>query len=109
MHPGLAPGCRRLLRDGAARVEEPGEIRAGPKLNYINHALADEAAPAARGHRLDNPGEMLLDALGFEPATLDVLAARSGLPGELVASILLNLELEGRLAPYPGGRDGRTR
>ena len=32
---------------------------------------------------------------------------RTGLPGESVASMLLILELEGRIAPYPGGRFGR--
>ena len=50
---------------------------------------------------------MLLDALGFEPATLDTLVTRSGLSGESVASMLLILELEGRIAPFPGGRYGR--
>jgi hypothetical protein len=32
---------------------------------------------------------------------------RTGLPGELVTSMLLVLELEGQIAPYPGGRFGR--
>ena len=50
---------------------------------------------------------MLLDAFGFEPVTFDILAARSGLSGESIASMLLILELQGRVAPYPGGRYGR--
>ena len=50
---------------------------------------------------------MLLDALGFEPATIDTLVARTGLPGDSVASMLLILELEGRVTPLPGGRYGR--
>jgi DNA processing protein len=56
---------------------------------------------------LDKEYEMLLDALGFEPATLDVLVARTGLPGAAVASMLLILELEGRVAALPGGRYDR--
>ena len=56
---------------------------------------------------LDKEYEMLLDALGFEPATVDVLVARTHLPGESVASMLLILELEGRVATLPGGRYGR--
>jgi len=56
---------------------------------------------------LDKEYEMLLDALGFEPATLDVLVARTGLPGASVASMLLILELEGRVAALPGGRYDR--
>ena len=50
---------------------------------------------------------MLLDALGFEPATIDTLVARTRLPGESVASMLLILELEGRVTALPGGRYGR--
>ena len=50
---------------------------------------------------------MLLDALGFEPATIDVLVERTGFPGASVASMLLILELQGRVAPHPGGRYGR--
>ena len=53
---------------------------------------------------LDKDYEMLLDALGFEPASIDVLVARTGLPGESIASMLLILELQGRVAPHPGGR-----
>jgi DNA processing protein len=56
---------------------------------------------------MDKEYEMLLDAVGFEPVTLDALVVRTGLPGELIASRLLVLELEGRIASYPGGRFGR--
>jgi DNA processing protein len=61
----------------------------------------------AEGTALDNEYEMLLDALGFEPATIDTLVARTHLPAESVASMLLILELGGRVAALPGGRYGR--
>jgi DNA processing protein len=50
---------------------------------------------------------MLLDALGFEPATIDDLVGRTGIPGAAVASMLLILELEGCVAALPGGRYDR--
>jgi DNA processing protein len=53
--------------------------------------------------RLDKDYEILLDALGFEPAGVDCLVARSGLRADEVASMLLILELEGRIESYPGG------
>jgi DNA processing protein len=56
---------------------------------------------------LDKEYEMLLDALGFAPATIDALVARTRLRAESVASMLLILELEGRVAALPGGRYGR--
>jgi len=56
---------------------------------------------------LDKEYEMLLDALGFEPATIDNLVARTELPSDSIASMLLILELEERVAALPGGRYGR--
>jgi DNA processing protein len=56
---------------------------------------------------MDNPYEMLLDALALEPATVDILAERTGMGCASVTSMLLILELEGRVAPHPGGRYGR--
>ena len=52
---------------------------------------------------MDKEYEILLDALGFEPASVDVLVARTGLRADEVASMLLILELEARIDSYPGG------
>jgi DNA processing protein len=58
---------------------------------------------------LDKDQEILLDALGFEPAAIDLLVERSGLAAGEVASMLLILELEGRVESCPGGLYIRTR
>jgi DNA processing protein len=52
---------------------------------------------------LDKEYEILLDALGFEPASVDSVIERTGLKADEVASMLLILELEGHIDPYPGG------
>jgi len=52
---------------------------------------------------LDKEYEILLDALGFEPASVDVLIARTGLKADEVASMLLILELEAHIDAHPGG------
>jgi DNA processing protein len=52
---------------------------------------------------LDKDYEILLDALGFEPAAVDTLVARSGFKADEVASMLLILELENRIESHPGG------
>jgi len=108
-------GCHKLIRDGAALVESPAEVLQGLKIPLAQGVLASgcgpDASPAAasraRGATLDKEYEMLLDAVDFEPATVDVIALRTGLPGESITSKLLVLELDGRIAPYPGGRYGR--
>ena len=111
----LSRGCHSLIRDGAHLVEGPADVLAGlgfstsiQRLGFIGKgAPTGGMAPSGDGAPLDKEYEMLLDALGFEPATIDTLVARSGLSGESIASMLLILELEGRIAPYPGGRYGR--
>jgi DNA processing protein len=51
---------------------------------------------------LDKAGEILLDALGFEPVDVDTLVTRTGLPAQAVSSMLLILELQGWVAPHAG-------
>jgi DNA processing protein len=97
-------GCHQLLRDGATLALDPRQVLLELKFTLLNEALA--CAPDGPGQPLvmDKEYEMLLDALGFEPVTIDVIAARTGFPGETIAAMLLALELEGHIAPYPGGR-----
>ena len=52
---------------------------------------------------MDKEYEILLDALGFEPASVDALVSRTGLRTDAVASMLLILELEGRVEQQHGG------
>lgn len=103
----LSWGCHKLIRDGAHLVAGPSDVLMG--LNFCHRFQSVESGDPSPGEGvpLDKEYEMLLDALGFEPATIDTLMARSGLSGESIASMLLILELEGRIAPYPGGLYGR--
>jgi len=111
----LSWGCHRLIREGAHLVEGAADVLAELRFSPKIQRLASQALDGSGGRRvasgggapLDKEYEMLLDALGFEPATIDTLVARSGLSGESIASMLLILELEGRIAPYPGGLYGR--
>jgi DNA processing protein len=57
---------------------------------------------------LDSDTEILLNALGFEPADLDRLVERTGFPPQAVVSKLQLLELEGRVESLAGGRFSRT-
>jgi len=77
------------------------------KIPLPNEVLVHSTGGCGRGRFMDKGYEMLLDAVDFGPVSVDVLVVRTGLPGELVTSMLLVLELEGRIAPYPGGRFGR--
>ena len=107
IHSPLSRGCHQLIKCGAKLVEEAADV-----LSELQFSLSKEAVTTLQDERekppeLDKEYEMLLDALDFEPATIDVLVARTHLPGESVASMLLILELQGRVATLPGGRYGR--
>lgn len=110
----LSQGCHRLIRQGAVLVESPQDIleELQPRVAALLPASDPPRADAARtpeisvtfGARLDKEYEILLDALGFEPASVDVLVERTGFAADEVASMLLILELDGKLESRPGGR-----
>jgi DNA processing protein len=107
IHSPLAGGCHQLIREGAKLVEQAADVLTELQISFSKEPLTEAPrAPPAPG-ALDKEYEMLLDALDFEPATVDALVARTHLPGESVASMLLILELQGRVAAFPGGRYGR--
>ncbi len=106
IHSPLARGCHKLIRAGASLVEAPRQVLSELNFSLTGEGLAHNLQGVGRRCVLDNEYEMLLDALAHEPATVDLLALRMGLSCESVASILLILELEGRVAPHPGGTYG---
>jgi DNA processing protein len=103
----MARGCHRLIRQGAQLVETAEDIFAelGALLAGLRAAAPAETpdAQAVSGPALDKDCEILLDALGFAPASIDALVARTGFAADAVASMLLILELDGRVAQQPGG------
>lgn len=103
IHSALSQGCHQLIREGAKLVERGEDVLAELKFSLRPQALAKEQDRSVSGPALDKDYEMLLDALGFEPTGIDALVDRTGLPSESVASMLLILELEGRVAPHAGG------
>ncbi len=107
IHSPVSRGCHQLIKDGAKLVEEAADVLMELKISFSKEGLTPAARAPEKPPALDKEYEMLLDALGFEPATIDSLVARTSLPGESVASMLLILELEGRVAAVSGGRYGR--
>ncbi len=100
IHSGQSRGCHALIRQGAKLVETVQDILEELKLDEASSAgeAADtDGEPALRA------GDALLEALGFDPATLDVLQARTGLPTPNLQAQLMTLELDGVVARLPGG------
>ena len=107
----VARGCHRLIRDGAGLVESPEEVIAGltPVAAELAEALRGRlATSAASAHQKSLPepegqeARQLWRALDHDPVNLDQLAARSGLTVAALSSMLLTMELEGRIVAEHG-------
>jgi DNA processing protein len=108
----LSRGCHELIKRGAKLAETPDDI-----LSELSFSAFFGAAPeGVRGTAGSNAGasgmdkdhKILLDALGFDPADLDMLIVRTGFKPEAVSSMMLILELEGHVQAAPGGRYSRV-
>ena len=107
IHNPKARGCHELIRQGAKLVEKPEDVLVDLKLSLSSQLLAAPPPGTAARPVLDKAYKILLDALAFEPASVDTLIERTGLNSESIASMLLVLELDGHVAPHPGGRYSR--
>lgn len=96
IHNPQARGCHQLIRDGARLVESVDDV-----LDELG-SPAPPAVPHATPPADDDTG--LLAALGHDAADADTLAGRLGLTADAIYPMLLELELQGRLASLPGGR-----
>ena len=112
IHNPLSRGCHELIRQGAKLTESVADILS--ELNF-SAFFADprrvsgglNLAPAIEAG-MDKEHKILLDALGFDPADLDLLVVRTGFKAEAVSSMMLILELEGHVQAAPGGRYSRV-
>ncbi|HSI22328.1 MAG TPA: DNA-processing protein DprA [Methylophilaceae bacterium] len=96
IHSPVAKGCHQLIKQGAKLVDSIHDILeelGGMPLLEITK----DAKPAP-------PEDPLLEKMGYDPVTMDGLIERSGLTSESLSSMLLVLELEGKVASLPGGR-----
>jgi DNA processing protein len=107
IHNEMVRGCHELIRQGAKLVEKPEDVLSELKISLSAQLLANHAPSPSAGPVLDKAYKILLDALAFEPAGVDILIERTGLNSESIASMLLVLELDGHVAPHPGGRYSR--
>ena len=102
IHAPQSRGCHALIRQGAKLVESAQdvleELRAPAQAELLE--VPHKHAPVTAQEAPDSP---LLQALGYEPAGLDALQARTGLPTSELQVQLLELELAGILARLPGG------
>ncbi|KAF1720129.1 DNA-processing protein DprA [Pseudoxanthomonas wuyuanensis] len=122
IHNPLARGCHRLIREGAGLVESAQEVLAavGPMAAELARALhhrlgGDETESGAVPEREeitepeDPDYKKLWEALGHDPTPMDLLVDRTGLTAAELSSMLLVMELDGRVSVEHGRYTRKTR
>jgi DNA processing protein len=109
----MSRGCHQLIRQGAVLTEHASEVIEA--LEGQAQQLADVlrgrlAAASVSAHEtallqtvpLSASNTLLEQALGYELSTLDQLCERTGLTPSELSSMLLIMEMEGRIAQQQG-------
>lgn len=123
IHNPLSRGCHRLIRDGAGLVERAAEVidalaplaaglagdlrrRLGDPTSESRVAAGSPEQAGAAVHPGDTDADpdynTLWEALGHDPTGMDQLVERTGLTAADLSSMLLLMELDGRVAVRHG-------
>ncbi|MFZ3087893.1 MAG: DNA-processing protein DprA [Methylotenera sp.] len=106
IHSPMSKGCHQLIKQGAKLVDCLQDIveefnlstklASAPKFDHKNKT-SDTPNQIS-------PGDFILNIMGYEPITLENLVALSSLTVSDVSSMLMILELEGKVASLTGGQ-----
>jgi DNA processing protein len=96
IHAPQSRGCHALIKQGAKLVETGDDV--------IDELRPDQR-PGARARPAPPPpsDDPVLEALGYDPTSLDALIARTGWPASRLNARLLELELDAQVVRLPGG------
>lgn len=107
IHNPVARGCHRLLREGAKLVETVRDIL--EELNLPDVTAGEPVQSAMEDtDDLDDESRKVLEAVDFAPTPFDRVVERAGLTVQKVSSMLVSLEIQGRVAREPGARFTRA-
>ena len=111
IHSPMSKGCHQLIKQGAKLVDCLQDIVEELHLNRLplptqtNDTETAGVSSGVNANHDDMPkNNMILNVMGYDPITLDQLVTISGLTVSDVSSMLMLLELEGKVATLTGGQ-----
>ena len=99
IHSPLAKGCHQLIKQGAKLVDSLQDI-----VEELNLSKAVSVPAAAENSQTSQDQQRLLDAMAYEPISIESLVQLTGLTVSTLSSMLTLLELEGRITGLAGGQ-----
>lgn len=114
IHNPLARGCHKLIRQGAKLVETAKDVMedlaSQIDISQLDQKYLDEpdngSGKTSEIERNDE-NDRLLEAMGYDPVSIDHLVIQTGLTPAALSSMLLLMELQGLIAS--NGRGNYTR
>jgi DNA processing protein len=102
-----AQGCNHLIREGATLVQSAEDVLEAispSRIRPFRQRELDYAAPGPSADADEAARRAIADLLGPTPVPVDELVRQSGLSPATVQTVLLELELAGRLERHAGGK-----
>jgi DNA processing protein len=98
IHSPVSKGCHQLIKQGAKLVDNIHDI-----IVELGTVVTTDNLTTSLTDSNMQP-HPVLNCMGYDPVGMDVLLERSCLTADSLSTMLLMLELEGKVAPLPGSR-----
>ena len=101
IHSPVSKGCHQLIKQGAKLVESTADIL--EEIKFSTQSISPFGALAHSGQTSSEPST-LLACIGYDAMNFEAILAVSDLTTEALSSMLMVLELEGKITSLTGGK-----